>query len=196
MRNSTKIRLLLQQGDRRTVGHVDEVVRLVLREPKLVPTLVQCTLEADEGTRMRAADALEKVSREQVEELQPYTSAVIGLFEENEQQELRWHLAVILPRLRLDASERRRTSRVLQQCLAAKSSIVRTFALQGLTDLTAQSPAITPMVLELLQSAQRDGTPAMRARSRRLLSLLERRAAKLDQPLGSTDKPSSKKRGR
>jgi hypothetical protein len=61
MKTSTQIRLLLQAGDRRTVGQVAEVVELVLQEPELVSTLVSCVVEADEGTRMRAADALEKV---------------------------------------------------------------------------------------------------------------------------------------
>ena len=176
MRTSAQIRSLLRQGDRRTVGHVAEIVDMVLREPKLVPNLVECMFEADEGTRMRAADAIEKISRKRVGELQPYTSALLGLFEEDEQQELRWHLAVILPRLRLDTNERRRTSQALIQSLAAKSSIARTFALQGLSDLTAQEPALTPLVLDLLRSAERDGTPAMKARSRKLLALLEKRA--------------------
>ena len=173
--SSTQIRSLLREGDRRTVGHVAEAVEMVLREPKLVVALVNCMFEADEGTRMRAADALEKVSRKRVGELQPYKSVLLGLFEESEQQEVRWHLAVILPRLRLNADECSRTSETLQRCLTAKSSIVRTFALQGLSDLTAQEPALTPLVLGLLRSAQRTGTPAMKARSRKLLNLLESR---------------------
>ena len=178
MRASTQIRSLLREGDRRTVGHVAEVVETVLREPKLVSAVVECTFEADERIRMRAADVLEKISRKRVEELQPYALALLGLFEENEQQELRWHLAVILPRLTLNANERSRTSRALQQCMTAKSSIVKAFALQGLSDLTIQEPGLTPLVLDLLRSAERDGTPAMRARSRKLLKVLERRAEK------------------
>ncbi len=124
---------------------------------------------------MRAADALEKVSRKRVGELQPYSSALLGLFEENDQQELRWHLAVILPRLRLTANEPRRTSLALQKCLAARSSLVRTFALQGLSDLAIQEPVLSSLVRDLLRPAERDGTPAMRARSRKLLQELEQR---------------------
>ena len=176
MWTSTQIRSLLREGDRRTVGHVAQVVETVLREPKLVPALVHCMFDTDEGTRMRAADVLEKVSRQRLGELQPYTSALLGLFEETEQQELRWHLALILPRLRLDGNERHRTSRTLQQCLTAKSSIVRTFALQGLSDLAAQEPAFMPLALDALRTAERNGTPAMKARSRKLMKLLAKRA--------------------
>ena len=160
------------------MGHVAEVVETVLRKPKLVRTLVHCMLVADEGLRMRAADALEKVSRQHVEELQPYIGVLLGLFEEEEQQELRWHLAVTLPRLRLDGSERRRMLHALQQCSTAKSSIVKTFALQGLSDLTDQDPALLPTVLDTLRTAERNGTPAMKARSRKLMSLLEKRSDK------------------
>ena len=127
---------------------------------------------------MRAADAIEKISRQHVEELQSYVGTLPGLFEEDEQQELRWHLAVILPRLKLDASGRRRTGQALQQCLTAKSSIVKTFALQGLSDLAAQDPTLLPWVIDVLRTAERSGTPAMKARSRKLISLTEKRAEK------------------
>ncbi len=183
MPTSTQICSLLRHGDRRTVGHVATVVETVLQKPKLVAALVHCMFEPDEGTRMRAADALEKVSRHRVEELQPYTSALLGLFEENDQQELRWHLAVILPRLHLERSERLRTSRKLQECLTARSSILRTFALQGLSDLAAKEPTLVPMALDALSSAERNGTPAMKARSRKLLKLLEKRAGNDQRPL-------------
>ncbi len=173
MRAALPIRSLLQQGDRRTVGKVAEVVQAVLEQPKLVPALVECLFDADEGVRMRAADALEKVSRVSHEALQPYSAALLGLLEESEQQEVRWHLAVILPRLHLNANERRRVGQALQRCMSAESSIVKTFALQGLSDLMAQEPSLRPLVLDLLRSAERNGTAAMKARSRKLLRRLE-----------------------
>ncbi len=176
MKTPAQIRSLLREGDRRTVGHVAEIVKTVLQKPALISTLVHSMFETGEGTRMRAADAIEKVSRQRVEELQIHASALLGLFEETEQQELRWHLALILPRLHLDGNQRKRTSRVLQQCLTAKSSIVRTFALQGLSDLASQDPALLPLALDAMREAERNGTPAMKARSRKLLALREKHA--------------------
>jgi hypothetical protein len=174
MQTSPQIRSLLRHGDRRTVGKVAEVVHAVLQDPKLTSSLIECAFDKDAAVRMRAADALEKVSRKRIDELQPYTAALLGLFEETEQQELRWHLAVLLPRLRLNANERRRTSQALARCIDAKSSIVRTFALQGLADLTVQEPSLIPLTVDLLMSAERSGTPAMKARSRKLLHKLKR----------------------
>jgi hypothetical protein len=53
--------------------------------------------------------------------------------------------------------------------LEDRSSIVRTFALQGLADLVREEPSLRPRVVEILREAARNGTPAMKARSRKLL---------------------------
>jgi len=58
--------------------------------------------------------------------------------------------------------------------LEDRSSIVKTFALQGLADLAQNDSVIRPGVIETLREATRSGTPAMKARSRKLLLRLER----------------------
>ena len=55
---------------------------------------------------MRAADATEKVTRKHRALLQPYKKELLGLMTEAQEQELRWHLAVMVPRLPLNAKER------------------------------------------------------------------------------------------
>jgi hypothetical protein len=124
---------------------------------------------------MRAADAMEKASRQNAAPLQAHKAELLGLLAEAEQQEVRWHLAVMVPRLRLTAIERRRVVKLLQIYLEDRSSIVKTFAMQGLADLALQDPALQPMVTELIRSLARTGTPAMRARGRKILPRLETR---------------------
>jgi hypothetical protein len=51
-----------------------------------------------------------------------------------------------------------------------RSSIVKTFALEGLADLAQNDPGIRPAVIETLREATRTGTPAMKARGRKLLT--------------------------
>jgi hypothetical protein len=58
------------------------------------------------------------------------------------------------------------------------SSIVKTFAMQGLSDLARQHVKLQPMVVDLIQSLTRTGTPAMHARGRILLQQLIPEAAK------------------
>jgi hypothetical protein len=123
---------------------------------------------------MRAADAAEKVTRKNRELLLPHKKELLGLMAETEQQELRWHIAAMVPRLRLNAKERQIAISALNRYLGDRSSIVKTFALQGLADLAQDDPGIRPGVIEILRAATRSGTPAMKARSRKLLLRLER----------------------
>lgn len=85
------------------------------------------------------------------------------------EQELRWHLAVMIPRLALTGVERKAALSLLNGYLEDRGSIVKTCALQGLADLTQGDPSIPPGVLEMLAEATRSGMPAMKARSRKLL---------------------------
>ena len=124
---------------------------------------------------MRAADATEKVTRHNPDLLRPYKKELLGLMAEAHAPELRWHLAAIVPRLPLNATERQLAASLLHNYLQDGSSIVKTCALQGLADLTADDPSIRPAVIELLRQTAGNGTPAMRARSRKLLRQIEAR---------------------
>jgi hypothetical protein len=165
---------LLAGGDRRTIGHSDRVAAMVSTDPELFPELIAGLWSEDPLVRMRAADAAEKVTRKHRELLQPYKKELLGLMAEAEQQELRWHLAVMVPRLVLNARERQGAISSLNRYLQDRSSIVKTFALQGLADLAEAEPSFRPGVVEILREATRNGTPAMKARGRKLLSQLSR----------------------
>jgi hypothetical protein len=54
--------------------------------------------------------------------------------------------------------------------LEDRSSIVKTFALQALADLAGEDQALQSEVAELLAQASRTGSPAMRARVRKLFT--------------------------
>jgi hypothetical protein len=165
---------LLQGGDRRSIGRSVKVVTIVSKNPRLFPKLIAGLWSADPLVRMRAADAAEKITRRNRELLRPHEKELLGLMTETKEQELRWHLAVMIPRLPLNANQRRRAVSSLNAYLEDRSSIVKTFALQGLADIAKDAPSIRPGVLETLRKATRSGTPAMKARSRKLLLQLER----------------------
>jgi hypothetical protein len=121
---------------------------------------------------MRAADAAEKVTRKNPEWLVPYKKELLGLLTEVDQQEVRWHLAAMAPRLPLNPKERQQVIATLQNYLQDLSSIVKTSALQALTGLAKNDATLRPKVIEILREATRNGTPAMKARSRKLLPKL------------------------
>jgi HEAT repeat protein len=164
----------LAGGDRRTIGQSDKVAAMASDDPKLFSSLIAGLWSADPLVRMRAADAAEKVTREHPELLRPHKKELLGLMSEATERELRWHLAVMIPRLPLNARERQIAISSLTRYLEDRSSIVKTFALQGLGDLAQKEPSVRPKVVETLREATRNGTPAMKARSRKLLVRLER----------------------
>jgi hypothetical protein len=118
---------------------------------------------------MRAADAAEKVTFTRPELLQPYKRELLGLLAESEQIELRWHLALMVPRLELNATERQRAAKTLWRYLDDRSSIVKTFALQGLAELAKQDPSLRETVKQTLEVSLQTGTAAMKVRARKLL---------------------------
>jgi hypothetical protein len=61
----------------------------------------------------------------------------------------------------------------MKSYLKDRSSIVKTYALQGLADLGQHDARLQPEVIELLRESVRSGTPAMKARSRKLLLHLD-----------------------
>jgi hypothetical protein len=165
------LRLLieLQGGDRRSLGRSEEVARAVLKKPRRFPELLQCLWADDPIVRMRAADAAEKVSAEKPRLLDRYKGDLLGLLEEAQQSELRWHLALMVPRLRLTGPECHRAAAAFRSYLNDRSSIVKTFALQGLADLAQNDAGLRPQVKQLLIDAVQSGTPAMKARAQKLL---------------------------
>jgi hypothetical protein len=167
------ILLLLEGGDRRTTGRSDHVAAKVAKNLRLFPKLISGLWSPHALVRMRAADAAEKITRKNPELLTPHKKELLGLMTEATQQELRWHLAVMIPRLSLSTMERQLAISALNGYLEDRSSIVKTFALQGLADLAHGDPATRPGVIDILRDNARNGTPAMKARSRKLLPRLE-----------------------
>ena len=173
MRTSETIRQILAPGKRLDVGRVWEVVELIEGKPGKVAQLVECLFDDDPAIASRAADALERVTRDRQHQAQRWKEALVGLLAETTHKKIRWNLALTIPRLKLTVAECRRTAEILNTYLNDPSSIVKTAALHGLADLTRQDPNSLPDVLDILRTAGRSGTPAMRARSRILLKALE-----------------------
>jgi len=184
MANHETIRTILHEGDGRiSVGRAEEVAALVLAQPKLFTHLMERLWDDDPGVVNRAAHALERVTRDgqpgPIAQLNRWKTQLLGLMPEAAENKLRWHLALIVPRMELTRAEIARAVQSLQAWLDDdSSSIVKTMALQGLADLTRQDAALIPGVLDLLRIHGRSGTAAMRARSRLLLAQFEKDSGK------------------
>jgi hypothetical protein len=159
-------------------GRVCQVVEWIADAPRRVPALIELMWDDDAGVASRAADVLERITRDpspaMLRAVGVYKEEILGLLSDARFPKLRWNLALTIPRVRLTVPECRRVMAVLRTWLDDPSSIIKTTALHAMADLTLQDPACLPEVLDLLRMAGRSGTPAMRARSRILLKALER----------------------
>jgi HEAT repeat protein len=164
----------LAGGDRRSIGKSDEIVAEVLSRPALLEQLAGGLLSDDPIIRMRAADALEKATLEHPEYLRRFKPMLLRVATTIGQQEVRWHLAQMLPRLKLTARERKTVVAALERYLHDESSIVRTFSLQALADFAADDTELRVRVMGLLEEARNSGTPAMKSRARKLLERMRR----------------------
>ncbi len=174
MQTKESLRQMLAPGRPLETGRLWEVVELIEGRPGRLAELVECLWDDEPGVCSRAADVLERATRDRPHLAQRWKEALLGLMAEATEKKVRWNLALLVPRLKLTVRDCRRAAETLHSYLDDPSSIVKTAALHGMTDLTRQDPASLPDVFELLQVAGRSGTPAMRARSRILLKALER----------------------
>jgi HEAT repeat protein len=161
-------------SDRRSIGPADEVAREISSDPKLFAQVFEAVFFPDPVVRMRAADAIEKATREHPQLLQPYKRKILKSMAAIDQQEVRWHVALMLPRLNLTATERDLAFSILLDYLESRSSILRTCAMQGLADLAAQDAKLRKRVVPLLESLAENGSAAMRARGRKLLACFKK----------------------
>jgi hypothetical protein len=163
----------LRSGDRRSIGRSDEVAQQIAKNPKLFAEVLAATLDDDPVIGMRASDAIEKASAIDPSLLQPHKRIILNKIALISQQEVRWHVALILPRLKLTTKEGDHAISVLFDYLEDKSSIVKTFAMQALSDFALSDTRLRKRILPVLEFLTENGTAAMRARGRKLLPKLK-----------------------
>ncbi len=117
---------------------------------------------------------MEKATRDDATALQPLKSQIMNLAK-SPRKEIRWHVAQLLPRLRMAGSaERRRRIALLMQWLEQDpSAIVRVNALQSLVELMHDDPRIDAQVRARLSACLNDRSAAVRARARKLIESIQ-----------------------
>jgi hypothetical protein len=160
-------------GDRRSLGRSREAEKEISRNPKLLSRLSDLILDGDPVASMRTADATEKATASRPELLQPYKKKILNAVAAIDQQELRWHVAQMLPRLQLSTKERELGVAILLEYLDDKSSIVKTFSMQALCDFALRDRRLRLRVVPVLEHLTDTGPAAMRSRGRKLLKLLK-----------------------
>ena len=164
---------MLEEGDLRSIGKVSEILKMVADQPMIFPDLIRAIAHSDPGVRMRASDAVEKISRTTPDYLQPHKAFLINQVSLSDQQEVRWHLAQIIPRLALSAEERSGVAEDLFGFLDDPSKIVQTNALQALVDLAWEDDVLFPRVRDAVERLAEEGSPAVSNRAVKLFLKLD-----------------------
>jgi hypothetical protein len=134
-----------------------------------VAELIWQVKSADPKIAEPAARSLRELARIDPAVLTPWRKDLLQVGRDAEDLRVRWNLIVIVGKLSLTRTQRASAIDWLFERLRDESSLTRTFALQALVDLSATDSALRKRVLPILENFAREGTPAMRARARKLL---------------------------
>lgn len=160
---------VLAGGDRRSTGASDSVVDEVAAHPERFEELWKCLTDAEPIVRMRAADALEKVTRDHCAWLEPHKIKLLSGTLDDGTPEVRWHLAMMSVRPSLSAAEARQLAGRLRLLAETDDSrIVRVCALQAVIDLAKRHPAIRNTARGMIAVALRSDVASLRARAKKL----------------------------
>ena len=108
---------MLAPGRPLETGRVCEVLDVIEGRPRKLAELVECLWDDEPGVCSRAADVLERVTRERPHQAQRWKDALLGLMTETTEKKVRWNLALLIPRLKLTMTDCRRAAETLQSCL-------------------------------------------------------------------------------
>jgi hypothetical protein len=163
---------LLSGGDFRSNAQAKIATKKALQNHSLIKELVRACGSSNALVRMRAADSLEALSGHDPRLLQPFKKTLLGKITLINQQEVRWHVAQILPRLSLSKKETQKAWKVLKSWYAdkhEKSRIVKVFSLDSMARLSVKQRPLKAKTERLVKQAVRSPIFSIRARAKKLL---------------------------
>jgi len=156
-------------GDRRSTGNADLMAALVIKQPEHFAELWACLKNDNSIVRMRAADALEKVTRASARDLQSHKMDLLSQQLDDGTKEVRWHLLAMCSRLQLAEVEASQLMDHLNHCLQiGRSNIVRVTALQAAFEINQCHAFLRSILSEMLSYAKNSGIPSLNSRARKL----------------------------
>ncbi|PIN69559.1 hypothetical protein COV93_05005 [Candidatus Woesearchaeota archaeon CG11_big_fil_rev_8_21_14_0_20_43_8] len=163
----------LKGKDRRSLGRSDEVVHDVLNNPSLFPEVFEGMLHDDPIISMRCADALEKITKDHHEILQPYAHRLIEEASQIKQKEVQWHVAQMFSYLILDKEDKTAVKDILFGWIEKSgSNIVKVFSIQTLTEMAAHDSELKKKVVSKLNQFLESKIPSLENRAKKLIKKL------------------------
>ena len=133
--------------------------------------LVRGLRVGDKGAVERAARTLKKISERDAAALYAWRKALLKEAFRAADVRVQWNLSIVLGRLPLKGTELALAVELMFERLRDRSGLNRTMAMQALMDLSEGDDELRARVLVIVREALEGGTPAMRARARKLLGV-------------------------
>lgn len=147
----------------------------VTARPERVSELFECLFSGDEIVRMRAADALEKVCRENPDIVAPFGDRLIEEISKINQPSVQWHLAEILRQIPLTNKQRLDAVKLMKRNLAESTDwIVLNQSVETLASFAKDDPTLKQYLVPILESYRSGQYKSLAARARRLLKSLSK----------------------
>ncbi|MGP8217248.1 MAG: hypothetical protein ACLQQ4_16895 [Bacteroidia bacterium] len=157
----------LKGGDLRSIGKVADIIKQ-LNSQKDFDELFMGLFDTNRVVVMRCADAIEKITILHPEYLNIHKKELIKLLTGAENKELKWHLAQLITRVKLNEEEVGVVWNILTQWAMNKkeSKIVRVMSIQGLFDVLKQYPELKADYEQTLAVIEKEPVPSIAARIR------------------------------
>lgn len=164
-----QIKKLLAGSDLRSTGNSKSVIPKIKSQGDF-DELVKYLFDEDRLVVMRAADVIEKITVKELTYLTKHKNKILKLCGVAEDKELKWHLALLIPRLHLSSKELSEAWDTLTKWAKDKtnSRIVRVNAIQGLSELLVQKSDLTEDFKMTLQELEKENIPSINARIRKI----------------------------
>lgn len=156
-------------GDLRSISSVNKVVGIVDTQEKFDELFVFLS-ETDRLLRMRAIDAIEKISIKYPEFLIKHKSDILNFCNcKNIDKEFKWHLALLLPRLPYKKDSNSATIILKKWILDInESKIVRVNSLQGLYEFTKNGKFLQKEFDNIVETVKKEKVPSINARLKKM----------------------------
>jgi hypothetical protein len=133
--------------------------------------LVRQLRDTDKVVVERTARTLKKISERDPAALLAWRKVLLAEAFRAVDVRVQWNLSIVLGRLPLKGQDKALAVELMFERLRDKSGLNRTMAVQALMDLSTQDAALRSSVMPIVLDFVENGTPAMRARAKRLLGL-------------------------
>lgn len=162
---------ILKEGDLRTVGRVKELVAEI-KDQQAFDELFKGLYSDDRKVRMRAADAIEKITLQDKSFLISHKKDILQFFNTVKEKEFKWHLALLVARLSLTKKETGYVWEKLSNWAtdSKESKIVRVNSLQALYEILQSNKELKLDFDWITKEIETEKIPSLQARIRILKS--------------------------